>query len=80
MANSTTKLNKESVAMPSLENDKKLAPLVYIGPARRVKTEQAAMSVGSAFGRVMTSSKLIQGLIDRYLDIYVNEITARKTK
>lgn len=37
------------------------------------------MSVGSAFGRVMTSSKLIQGLIDRYLDTYVNEITARKT-
>lgn len=66
--------------MPSQENDKKLAPLVYIGPARRARTEQAAMSAGCVIGRVMTSSKIVQGLIDCYLDIYLNEITAHKTK
>ena len=63
--------------MPSHEFSKKPAPLVYIGPDRRMKTEQAAMKASPVFGRVMTSAKIVQGLIDRYLDVYLDEITAK---
>lgn len=66
--------------MPSLNDVKKPAPLVYIGPERRMKAELSAIRVSTQSGRVVTAARIVQGLIDRYLDIYLDEITARSTK
>lgn len=62
--------------MPSEKNARSPAPIVYIGPVRRMKTEVCAVRLTHSSGRVVSASKIVQGLIDSYLDTYIEELAA----
>lgn len=62
--------------MPSHEKSHSPAPIIYIGPVRRTKLEGSAVKLTHASGRVISASKIVQGLIDTYLDEYVSGLTA----
>lgn len=61
--------------MPSHNQSRSPAPIIYIGPARRSSLEGCAVKLTHASGRVISASKIVQGLIDTYLDVYVSELT-----
>lgn len=63
--------------MPSDKNARNPAPIVYIGPVRRMKTENCAVRLTYSSGRVVSATKIVQGLIDRYLDTYIEELAAQ---
>jgi hypothetical protein len=63
--------------MPSVTDAQNPAPIVYIGPVRRMKTEDCAVRLTQSSGRVVSATKIVQGLIDRYLDIYTEELAAQ---
>ncbi|EJL93105.1 hypothetical protein PMI17_00374 [Pantoea sp. GM01] len=63
--------------MPSVTDAQNPAPIVYIGLVRRMKTESCAVRLTQSSGRVVSASKIVQGLIDRYLDIYTEELAAQ---
>lgn len=62
--------------MPSHEKPHSPAPIIYIGPVRRKKLEGSAVKLTHSSGRVISASKIVQGLIDTYLDEYINGLTA----
>lgn len=61
--------------MPSHNQSRSPAPIIYIGPARRSSLEGCAVKLTHASGRVISASKIVQGLIDTYLDVYLSELT-----
>ncbi|CAH6383352.1 hypothetical protein DAPPPG734_25265 (plasmid) [Pantoea agglomerans] len=61
--------------MPSHNQSRSPAPIIYIGPVRRSSLEGCAVKLTHASGRVISASKIVQGLIDTYLDVYVSELT-----
>ncbi len=63
--------------MPTVSDAQTPAPIVYIGPVRRMKTESCAVRLTQSSGRVVSATKIVQGLIDRYLDIYTEELAAQ---
>lgn len=65
--------------MSSDKDARSPSPIVYIGPVRRMKTENCAVRLTHHSGRVVTASKIVQGLIDRYLDTYIEELSAQSS-
>lgn len=63
--------------MPSQDQPRSPAPIIYIGPVRRKKLEGCAVKLTHSSGRVISASKIVQGLIDTYLDEYVSGLTAK---
>lgn len=63
--------------MPSHNQSRAPAPIIYIGPVRRNNLEGCAVKLTHSSGRVISASKIVQGLIDTYLDQYVTELTAK---
>jgi hypothetical protein len=63
--------------MPSFEKPHSPAPIIYIGPARRKTLESSAVTLTHSSGRVISASKIVQGLIDTYLDEYVSGLTGK---
>lgn len=63
--------------MPTDTDARSPSPIVYIGPARRMKTELCAVRLTHSSGRVVSATRIVQGLIDRYLDIYIEELAAQ---
>jgi len=41
-----------------------------------MKTEVCAVRLTHSSGRVVSATKIVQGLIDRYLDTYIEELAA----
>lgn len=56
------------------------APIVYIGPARRMKIESSAVALSHATGRIVSATKLVQHLIDACLDNYVAQLAAESAE
>jgi hypothetical protein len=63
--------------MPSHNQSRSPTPIIYIGPTRRNNLERCAVQLTHSSGRVISASKIVQGLIDTYLEVYVSELTAK---